>query len=365
MKPLRQSLAVLALALCGTGLARAAEEPMPAYDHIFLIILENHTTDEIIGDKTAAPEMTELAKEYGLASNYFAIRHPSEPNYVALVGGDTFGIADDDAFYCKPGSTQWGCSKKAQQPGYVDHTVATPNLASQLDAKGISWKGYFEDIPAPGALVYRWPSKEQPVPGKPDSLYAVKHNGFMTFKSVQDDPKRAEKIVGFDQLDRDLAAGALPRFAYIVPNQCNDMHGLSGHDVPEDCTGKESAGLIGRADKTVAKIVDGIMHSPQWKALGNSAIVITFDENDDDTPNSHPLGCCGFGEPGSPGGGWIATIVITNRGPRRCVDPTPYNHYSLLRTIEAAFGINTYLGHAADVDKGVVTMTRLFRAVVH
>ena len=360
MRYLRQSLAVLALAFSGASLAQAADAPMPAYDHIFLIILENHTTDEIIGDKTAAPVMTRLAKDYGLATNYYAIRHPSEPNYVAMVGGDTFGISDDDAFYCKAGSKEWGCSKKALAPGYADHTVDAPNLASQLDAKGISWKGYFEDIPEPGSLVYRWPSKQQPAPGKPDSLYAVKHNGFMTFKSVQDDPRRAEKIVGFDQLDRDLASGAMPRFAYIVPNQCNDMHGLGGHDVPEDCTGKESAGLIGRADRTVGKIVDGLMNSAAWKTSGNNAIVITFDENDDDTPSSHPLGCCGFGEPGSPGGGWIATVVITNHGQRHFEDPTPYNHYSLLRTIEAAFGIDQYLGHAADSGKGVVTMTPLF-----
>lgn len=332
---------------------------MPAYDHIFLIILENHTTNEIINGSSGALELTRLAHEYGLATNFYAIRHPSEPNYIALVGGDTFGVADDDAVYCKPGSTDWGC-EKAGRPGYVNHTIDAPNLAQQLDAHGISWKGYFEDLPEPGALVYRWPSPKQPVAGKPDSLYASKHNGFVSFKSVQDDPARAKKVVGFDALKRDLAAGRLPRFAYIVPNQCNDMHGLHGHDVPDDCTGKESAGLIGRADQTVAKLVDGLMATPAWKASANNAIVITFDENDDDTPDSHPIGCCGAGEPGSPGGGWIATIVITNHGPRKLADPTPYNHYSLLRTIESAFGISQYLGHAADTSKGVVTMTPLF-----
>jgi phospholipase C len=363
MKTLR--LAAFAALLLGAQAAFAAQPvpaPMPVYDHIFVIILENHTTDEIIGDKSAAPTLNRLAKDYGLATNYYAIRHPSEPNYVALVGGDTFGIADDDAFYCKPGSSEWGCSRKASAAGYVDHTVDAPNLASQLDAHGISWKGYFEDIPEPASRIYRWPSPQQPVAGKPDSLYAVKHNGFMTFRSVQEDPKRTEKVVGFDQLGHDIASGALPRFATIVPNQCNDMHGLHGHDVPDDCTGKTSAGLIGRADRTVAKIVDGIMNSPQWKASGNNAIVITFDENDDDTPSAHPIACCGGGpnEAGSPGGGWIATIVITNHGPRGLQDPNAYNHYSLLRTIESAFGIDKYLGHAADSDKGVATMTPLF-----
>jgi phosphatidylinositol-3-phosphatase len=60
------------------------------------------------------------------------------------------------------------------------------------------------------------------------------------------------------------------------------------------------------------------------------------------------------------GGGRIPTIVITNHGPRHVTDATPYNHYSLLRTTEAAFGIKTYLGHAADSDKGVVVMAPLF-----
>lgn len=353
-----RSMIVTGLALAAM-IAAGAAEAMPRYDHVFVIILENHSSDEIIGG--AAPELNGLAKEYGLATDYYAIRHPSEPNYVALVGGDTFGIADDDAFYCKPGSTQYGCAGSLGS-GYVDHTVNAPNLAQQLDAHGISWKGYFEDIPQPGSLAFRWPSPEQPVAGKPAALYAVKHNGFMNFKSVQGDPHRAEKIVGFDVLEKDIAAGTLPRFATIVPNQCNDMHGLHGHDVPDDCTGKNSAGLIGRADRTVAKIVQGIMNSPPWKEQGNDAIVITFDENDDDRADSHPAGCCGSGpnEPGSPGGGWISTIVVTNHGPRHLADPHPYNHYSLLRTIETVFGIDHYVGHAADSDKGVVTMAPLF-----
>lgn len=341
--------------------ARAADaQAMPRYDHIFVIIEENHTTDEIVGN-AAAPEITKLAKTYGFASNFYALRHPSEPNYVALVGGDTFGISDDDAFYCKPGDTQWGC-EKASHAGYVDHTVAGASLATQLEAHGLTWKGYFEDIPEPGSLVYRWPGPKQPAPGKPDSLYAVKHNGFMTFKSVQDDPKRAAKIVGFDVLEHDIQAGTLPNFAHIVPNQCNDMHGLRGHDVSDDCSGKTSAGLIGRADRVVGKLVGEIMASSAWKGAGNSAIVITYDENDDDTASSHPNGCCGFDpkDPSNPGGGWIPTIVITNHGPRGFDDPTPYDHYSLLRSIEEAFGITDCLRHACDTGKGVVSMTPLF-----
>jgi phospholipase C len=358
---MKSIIAAGTLALLSLSVARADTE-IPHYAHIFVIIEENHTTDEVIGNP-AAPNLTRLAKEYGFASNFYGVSHPSEPNYVALVGGDTFGITDDDAYYCQPGTQKWGCEKSGRK-GYVDHSVAGENLATQLEAAGLSWKGYFEDIPEPGSLTFRWPSPQQPAPRKPESLYAAKHNGFVTFKTVRDDPKRATKLVGFGVLEHDIAAGTLPNFAHIVPNQCNDMHGLKGHDVSADCTGKNSAGLVARADRVLGRIVGKIMQSPMWRSGDNNAIVITFDENDDDKVSTHPNGCCGFGSenPSNPGGGWIPTIVIANHGVRKFVDPTSYNHYSLLRTIEDAFGIKPHLRHA-DYDKaGVVAMTPLFAA---
>ncbi|HEX4861474.1 MAG TPA: hypothetical protein VFV07_09570, partial [Rhizomicrobium sp.] len=107
---------ILAAAVLAPMCASAAAV-MPHYSHIFVVILENHTTDEIIGN-AAAPTLTRLSKEYGFASNYYGIRHPSEPNYVALVGGDTFGIADDDAVDCKAGIKTPEC-EKSWRPDYV------------------------------------------------------------------------------------------------------------------------------------------------------------------------------------------------------------------------------------------------------
>lgn len=335
--------------------AQAAME-MPRYNHVFVIIEENHATDEIVGNP-AAPFITRLAKEYGFASDYYAIRHPSEPNYVALLGGDTFGIRDDDAFYCKAGVQAWGCGSNSS----VDHTVAGDNLAAQLSAAGLSWKGYFESIPEPGSVAYGWPSSQRPQAGQPDLLYAAKHNGFITFKTVQDDPQRAARLAGFDVLERDIASGKLPNFAHIVPNQCNDMHGLEGHDVPDDCSYLRPTDLIRRGDRLVGKLVGEIMNSPSWNAAGNSAIVITFDEDDGSAGSGRAQGCCGSqSDPQNPGGGRVPTIVITNHGPRGLNDSTPYNHFSLLRTIEDAFGIKDHLRHAADDNKGVVSMTSLF-----
>ncbi len=352
---------VLIASACTKAPTSKAPATMPNYAHIYVIIEENHTFDQVIGQKIA-PNFTRLAKQYGLATNFYGERHPSEPNYIAILGGDTFGIHDDAAYYCKPSAEGIAGCDGVSFPGYADHTIAGRSLTDQLDEKGLTWRGYFEDIPEAGSKAIMWPNADVSDQHGPNWLYAVKHNGFMSFGSVQDDPKRAERIVGFDAFYADAAAGDLPNYAQMIPNQCNDMHGLKGNYVPEDCDRDNEAGLIARADRELGKIVDAIMAGPQWKAKDNSAIVITFDENDQSDAGGHGDGCCGSApdDEYNPGGGWIPTIVITNHGPRGLEDPTPYNHYSLLRTTEDAFGIKEHLRHAADEDKGVVAITPLF-----
>jgi hypothetical protein len=329
---------------------------------VFVIVAENKGYDLIIGPKTQAPNLNRLANTYGVASQFFAEVHPSEGNYVAILGGDTFGIHDDDAIYCKPKTEDIWCPK-SKRSDYVDHTLSARSLMDQLESQGLTWKGYMEDLPEPGSLAVRWPTAQAPVHGIPEQAYAAKHNGFVNFLRVQHDPQRGSKIVDFRVLEQDLASGRMPNYAHIVPNQCNDMHGRDvGPDVPADCAKGNVAGLIARGDRVIGGLVQKIMDSSVWKSTDNVAVVITFDENDRDERAGPDEGCCG-NEPGSAangGGGRIATIVITNHGPRGVVDATPYNHYSLLRTTEAAFGITEYLGHAADTQRGVVVMAPLF-----
>src|SRR5271165_4770197 len=93
--------ALLLTALIGIAGAQAA--PMPRYSHIFVIVEENKGYAQIIGPAAIAPNIQRLAQSHGLASEFYAEVHPSEANYLAMLGGDTFGIHDDDAFYCKPG----------------------------------------------------------------------------------------------------------------------------------------------------------------------------------------------------------------------------------------------------------------------
>ena len=362
-----KALAGLATLLLGglsgvaTAAPLAADGQVTRYAHVVVIVDENKNYEQIL-DPAAAPEISALAKTYGLATHFYAEVHPSEANYVALLGGDTFGIHDDDAYYCSPGSQRPFCDG-ASAPGYADHTIKAPHLGDQLRAKGLDWKGYYESVPEPGsqAVVASDPAFDNGT--RKTALYASKHSGFMNFADVQSDPSRAERIVGFGQLKQDLDADRLPAFALVVPNQCNDMHGLHGLGVPADCDGANVAALIRRGDAANGALVRQLMASAAWRSAENMAIVLTFDEGSGKTRE----GCCGVtpGAPSNFGGGHIPTIVITNHGPRGVQDDTPYSHYSLLRTIEDAFAIKEPLRHADDTATGVQPMATLFAASPH
>jgi len=347
---------VLAAACLGWACAAQAAPILPRYDHVIVIIEENKDYDQI-HDPAAAPHIAALAKAYGEATQFWGEVHPSEANYVALLGGDTFGIHDDDAFYCYPGLIDPLCGGSGDK-GYPDHTVHAPHLGDQLAAVGRTWKGYYEDLPRPGSMVANYSDVEHPSGSPSTALYASKHSGFLNFASVQADPLRAERIVSFDQLDADLKADTLPTFALVVPNQCNEMHGLRVSWVGHDCDGSDQAALIRRGDAMIGALVERLQATPAWRSKANMAIVITFDEGSGGSRG----GCCGVtpNAPSNYGGGHIPTIVITNHGPRGVQDATPYNHYSLLRTLEQVFGITTYLGHAAETQNGVVPMTGQF-----
>ena len=351
------ALALSALAVA-TGAGAAAKNPdrLPRYDHVFVILEENKDADMIL-DPANAPNIARLAAQYGVATNFYGEVHPSEANYVALLGGDTFGIHDDDAFYCTRGSTDPQCPD-SKRPDYVDHTVYSRHLGEQLADQGLTWKGYYESLPEPGSEVIFSNDPKFPNGERIKQLYAAKHSGFINFRDVQVDPRRADKLVDFGQLEADVAKDALPNFALIVPNQCNEMHGLSGKDVPEDCNIGKPLLTVKRGDRIVGDIVNKLMATKTWRSKKHVAIIITFDESG----KGQREGCCAVTPtaPSNFGGGRIATVVITNHGPRGVKDDTPYNHYSLLRTFEDVFHIDERLGHAADLDQGVKPMTALF-----
>jgi hypothetical protein len=305
---LRPVLLALATLTASPALAEPAAHAgaIPRYDHIFLVIEENHGFGQIIGNP-AAPVLNQLAATYGLATNFFSVADPSAPNYVAMLGGNFFGIADDNPYYT--------------------HTVDAPSLMSQLDAAGRSWKGYFQGMPYAGYRGYCYPGRCLGVPDF-DPYYSAKHNGIIYFKSVQTQPADRNRMVPIEQLADDLAAEP-PAFSYIVPDQCHDMHGSppwcgdSGN--PFDANDNQ---LVARGDAFIGALVGAITAAPFW-SHGTNAIVIAFDQG------TTTQGCCDA----NPGTGRIDVTVITNSGPRGLQDPTSYNHYSLLQTFQKAFGL--------------------------
>ncbi|HVB46338.1 MAG TPA: alkaline phosphatase family protein [Streptosporangiaceae bacterium] len=217
--------AVAWMAAPGISSASNAHSAIPRYQHILEFMLENTSYATIIGNPNA-PKLNALADNYGLATNYFGVTHPSEPNYVANIGGSNFGIQDDNAFYCTAAlaSTDPHCAGST-----VDHTVTAQNLGDQLTAAGLTWKGYFQNLPPipPTGLITSGPNANGPYtfkfPSNSDALYASKHNPFLNFTGTQG---ALANMVPDTQLATDLATGDLPNFSYIVPDQCHDMHGI-------------------------------------------------------------------------------------------------------------------------------------------
>ena len=329
--------------------AAAPEATIPHYQHIVEIMMENTSYGTIIGNPNA-PNINALAQTYGLATDYFGVTHPSEPNYVANIGGSYFGIQDDNAFYCTPAmaSTDSHCSGTT-----VDHTVSDLNIAEQLTAAGMTWKGYFQNLPPmppAGDLVSSGPDANGPYtykyPTNSNALYASKHNPFLNFTGTQGD---VADMVPDTQLATDLAGGMLPTLSYVVPDQCHDMH--STGSCP-NATSAEEDSLISAGDAYVGSIVQEVMGSKVWQE-GRDAIVVTFDEDDFSDSGLPGTGCCGA----DPGGGHVVTVVITNQTTSPNADGTAYNHYSLLRSFDEAFGL-PLLAHAGDAD--VPAMTPLF-----
>jgi hypothetical protein len=244
--------------------------------------MENEESSSIIGN-SAAGYINNLAASQGLATRYFAVSHPSLPNYLALTAGSTFGIASD-------------CT---------DCYVNATSVADQIEASGRSWKAYMESMPSDCYVGDAYP-------------YMQKHDPFIYFDDIRTNGTRcASHVVPFTQFSTDLTTGTVPNFVWITPNMCNDMH---------DCS-------IGTGDAWLAGVVPSILGSSAFKNGG--VLFITWDEG------SSSAGCCG-----NSAGGQVATLVLAPNivaGLRSTINET---HYSLLRTVEDAWGLSA-LGQAS------------------
>ncbi len=238
-------LAVVGLlaAACGSSVAlprRATETPGPPVAHhgaaqplahIVVLVMENKDYSSVIGSPDA-PYTNSLARRYTLLTHMYAITHPSLPNYLALIGGSTFGRTSD-------------CT---------DCFVGAYNLVDQLERVGIGWKAYMQDLPHPcfTGVQYR--------------NYVRRHDPFMYFDDIRRDAQRCRRIVPLARLARDLQARRLPPFAFVTPGLCADTH---------DCPVSTGDRFLAR---WVPRILSGLGH--------NGVLVVTYDEGEGDT------GCC-------------------------------------------------------------------------
>ncbi|GAC1459113.1 MAG: hypothetical protein NVSMB70_03960 [Chamaesiphon sp.] len=209
--------------LAAPSFAATFTEGIPQFDHQIVIMMENHSYDQIIGNP-AAPNINKLANTYNLATNYFGTTHPSLANYLSTIGGSEFGNGaafDANGFPDVNGGNDNSPCFSNGTPGAsstCDPTINSPSIVDQLNAKGLTWKTYQENLPSVGSNF-----ASSVTNGQPDKLYAVKHNPFIYFGSVQNNG--LNNIVPTTQLTTDLANGTLPNYSFIAPNQCNDMHG--------------------------------------------------------------------------------------------------------------------------------------------
>jgi hypothetical protein len=299
---------------------------VPRYNHIAVIMDYNEDFNSIFHYKFA-PNINKLASEFGIASNYFTVTDPGVANDMALLTGNGFGISDSLSYW--------------------DQQLHVSSLLGQLDSAHKTWKEYVQNLPYPGYLGNCYPLWCVIT----DSLYnQAQFNSLPDLSSVVDNPAEARKMVPDTELATDARAGRLPNFSFIVPNECSEMHG--GPPWCEDSSNtlhqQDGNDLISAGDSYIGKVTKEIMSGPQWKH-GNNAIVLTLAEGDTNA------GCCDV----KTGTGHVLTVVITSHGPRHLVDATPFNHYSLLLTIERAFGLPC-LRHACD--KVLVPMAKLFGA---
>jgi phosphatidylinositol-3-phosphatase len=278
------TVALLALALAG---CKSDDEPGPRpaqqvegatassdTSRVIVVVMENKEHGQVIGS-ASAPYVTKLASENAAPARYYGVRHPSLPNYIAMLAGSTLGIASNCTSCHRP------------------HR----NLVDQLERDGISWRAYMEGMPRP---CYR---------GAFHGRYAKKHNPFAYLDTIMERTRRCAKVVPGSRLQDDVDAGNLPEFVFVTPDLCNDTH---------DCS-------VRHGDRYLSRLLP-----PLIEQLGpDGFLFLTWEEG------STNRGCCS----GTARGGRVPVVIAGPDVKKGTRPRTALSHYSLLRTIEDFFGL--------------------------
>ncbi len=363
-----------------SGSLPSALPKLPAIRHVFVIMLENNGYSATFGSPTKDPYLAKTLPSKGaLLKDYYAIGHFSNDNYAAFISGQPPNSANQlDCLGSGYSNFPSGDGQKngIQQGAGCVFPAAVPTLASQLSAKGFTWKGYEEDMgndpSRDGGVTCGHPTlgaKDPTTAAVKTDGYTTRHNPYMYFHSIIDNSTTCKKNVvpmgatngkmptgtpkGVTGLVTDLKSVATtPNFSFITPNLCDD-----GHDYP--CTNTTGAGqgggsAVGDINKWLSTWVPIIQASPAYKE--NGLIEVTFDEAEE--PKLDTTACCGEtkgpaadsggnGQSG-PGGGVVGAVLLSPFIKAGTVVTKDYNHYSSLASIEDLFGL-AHLGEAKTV----------------
>jgi phosphatidylinositol-3-phosphatase len=255
---------------------------VPAVRHVWLFMFENHPLATIRGTRT--PYLTALARAHGLAARMYGAAHPSLPNYLAVIGGSTFGCTNDECATDVRGTT----------------------LVQQLEAKHLTWAAYYGGLPATGYT------------GGDVDGYVQHHDPFVYFPSIAQTSLRYD-IHPISQFGASLRHPA--SFTFVEGTNQQNMHN----------------GDLGAADAFARTYIGDVLRSRAFADHG--VVLVLWDESfTDDTS-----GCCGTGIRG----GHIPLIVVASGGRPHVRSEVPHDTYSVLRTIEDGFGL-PHLGHAGE-----------------
>jgi phosphatidylinositol-3-phosphatase len=276
----------------------------PAFDHVFVIIMENESQSAIQGNADA-PYLNMLIATYAYTNMYSTSYHPSLPNYLDLTSGSTQGVICD----CQPTGSVCDSTCALLTGDCGCGGISATNLGDQLDAVNVEWREYAQSMGTPCNPTLAAP-------------YAPKHVPFLYYADVYSDSARCtQRVRDYGDFAADLAAGTY-RYAFISPNLCNDMHG--------DPSCPSSPSEIAQGDTWLSQEVPKILATPGFAANGKDVLFIVWDE-----------------QTGSTGGSSIPMVlIVVSPLAKKGASNTPYTHESLLATIEDAFSVGR-LGGAA------------------
>ncbi len=280
---------------CDTASGLCKNQGVPRLGHVWVVVMENTSASEI--DGTDAPYLTSTLYPQGVQmANYSAVAHPSTPNYIAMVGGDTFGISSDG---------------QADDPAY-QVPADKPDIASQLEAAGLTWHEYSESQQTPC---------QTHDSGSDPAAFVSKHDPMPHFLITQGTAGCDANDVSFDAqggmpgMAADVAAGRFFDYNFIAPNLCGD-----GHD---SCPSMANT-QVGQEDLWLKTNLPAILQSPAYQEAG--LVIVTWDENDDFVGSGYnPIVTV-----------YLSPLLAHPGG----TNATAYSHYSMLATIEAGFGLS-------------------------